>query len=99
MLRRFARLSFLLLICFSVASAAAQPRRMVIIEQDGSGPGGSNQMAMMALLQTPQAEVLGITMVSGNAWEPEDAQHPLLMLELRRLPDVPGLPGTIIPLV
>ena len=44
---------------------------MVIIDQDGSGPGGSNQMAMMVLLQSPQADVLGITMVSGNAWEPK----------------------------
>ena len=99
MLRRFARPSFLLLICFSVASAAAQPRRMVIIDQDGSGPGGSNQMAMMVLLQSPQAEVLGITMVSGNAWEPEEVQHTLRMLELIHRPDVPVIPGAIFPLV
>jgi hypothetical protein len=30
----------------------------------GSGPGGSNQMAMLSLLQAPQVEVLG----TGNAW-------------------------------
>jgi hypothetical protein len=34
----------------------------------GSGPGGSNQMAMPSLLQAPQIEVLAITMVTGNAW-------------------------------
>jgi inosine-uridine nucleoside N-ribohydrolase len=72
---------------------------MVIIDQDGSGPGGSNQMAMMVLLQSPQAQVLGITMVSGNAWEPEEVQHTLRMLELIHRPDVPVVPGAIFPLV
>jgi purine nucleosidase len=72
---------------------------MVIIDQDGSGPGGSNQMAMMVLLQSPQAEVLGITMVSGNAWEPEEVQHTLRMLELIHRTDVPVVPGAIFPLV
>jgi len=26
---------------------------MVLIDQDGAGPGGSDQMAMLALLQSP----------------------------------------------
>ena len=30
--------------------AAAAPRR-ILIDQDGSGPGGSNMMSMMALLR------------------------------------------------
>jgi purine nucleosidase len=78
---------------------SAQGRRMVLIDQDGSGPGGSNQMAMMVLLQSPKAEVLGITMVSGNAWEPEEVQHTLRMLELIHRTDVPVVPGAIFPLV
>src|ERR1700735_5686507 len=79
--------------------AIAETKRMVIIDQDGSGPGGSNQMAMMVLLQSPKAEVLGITMVSGNAWEPEEVQHTLRMLELIHRTDVPVVPGAIFPLV
>jgi purine nucleosidase len=79
--------------------ANAQPKRMVIIDQDGSGPGGSNQMAMMVLLQSPEADVLGITMVSGNAWEPEEVQHTLRMLELIHRTDVPVVPGAIFPLL
>ncbi|CAN5465553.1 nucleoside hydrolase [soil metagenome] len=80
-------------------AAGAQTRRMVIIDQDGSGPGGSNQMAMMVLLQSPRTQVLGITMVSGNAWEPEEVQHTLRMLELIHRTDVPVIPGAVFPLV
>ena len=39
-------------------------------------------MAMLALLQAPQVEVLGITMVTGNAWRDEETLHTLRMLEL-----------------
>jgi purine nucleosidase len=104
MIRRFAPLSSLLLFALVSASGGAvaggaQVRRIVVIDQDGSGPGGSNQMAMMVLLQSPQAEVLGITMVSGNAWEPEEVQHTLRMLELIHRTDVPVVPGAIFPLV
>jgi inosine-uridine nucleoside N-ribohydrolase len=87
---------------FSLAlcgTAAAQAPRLVLIDQDGSGPGGSNQMAMMVLLQSPQVKVLGITMVSGNAWEPEEVQHTLRMLELTHHSDVPVVPGAVFPLV
>jgi purine nucleosidase len=79
--------------------AAAQTPRLVLIDQDGSGPGGSNQMAMMVLLQSPQVKVLGITMVSGNAWEPEEVQHTLRMLELIHRTDVPVVPGAVFPLL
>jgi inosine-uridine nucleoside N-ribohydrolase len=72
---------------------------MVIIDQDGAGPGGTNQMAMMLLLQSPEAEVLGITIVTGDAWEPEEVQHTLRMLELIHRTDVPVVPGAIFPLV
>jgi purine nucleosidase len=90
----------IVLFCAAISQLSnAQTRRMVLIDQDGSGPGGSNQMAMMVLLQSPQAEVLGITMVSGNAWEPEEVQHTLRMLELIHRTDIPVVPGAVFPLV
>src|SRR3984957_14630764 len=86
-----------------LGAAAAPPamaqKRMVLIDQDGSGPGGSNQMAMMVLLQAPQVEVLGITIVTGNAWRDEEVQHTLRMLELIGRSDVPVVPGAVFPLV
>src|SRR6202140_2162795 len=78
---------------------ALAQKRLVLIDQDGSGPGGSNQMAMMVLLQSPQAEVLGITIVTGNAWRDEEVQHTLRMLELIGRANVPVVPGAVFPLV
>ena len=77
----------------------ATPKRLVLIDQDGSGPGGSNQMAMIVLLQAPQVQVLGITMVTGNAWRDEETQHTLRMLELLHRTDVPVAMGAVFPLV
>jgi purine nucleosidase len=83
----------------TIAAPLLAQQRLVLIDQDGSGPGGSNQMAMMLLLQSPQVKVLGITMVSGNAWEPEEVEHTLRMLELIHRSEVPVVPGAVFPLV
>ena len=87
------------LLCVLMTCRAAHAQRLVLIDQDGSGPGGSNQMSMMVLLQSPQVRVLGITMVSGNAWEPEEVAHTLRMLELIHRTDVPVVPGAVFPLL
>ena len=93
------RLVVLLALSASMVMTAGAERRMVLIDQDGSGPGGSNQMAMMVLLQSPQVQVLGITMVTGNAWRDEETQHTLRMLELIGRTDVPVAKGAVFPLV
>jgi purine nucleosidase len=90
--------TFLLILAFAVPSCSAQ-KRLVLIDQDGSGPGGSNQMAMLSLLQSPQVEVLGITMVTGNAWRDEETLHTLRMLELTGHTNVPVAQGAVFPLV
>ena len=90
---------YAILIGLVAASATGAQKRLVLIDQDGSGPGGSNQMAMMVLLQSPQAQVMGITIVTGNAWRDEEVQHTLRMLELIGRTDVPVVPGAVFPLV
>ena len=87
------------LIALTVTLPATAQKRLVLIDQDGSGPGGSNQMAMMVLLQSPKVEVLGITMVTGNAWRDEETAHTLRMLELIGRSDVPVAQGAVFPLV
>lgn len=77
----------------------AQPRRKVIINQDCSGPGGSNMQTLLTLIQSPEVEVLGITVVSGNQWRDEEVAHTLRLLELIGRTDIPVVPGAVFPLV
>jgi len=56
-------------------------------------------MAMMSLLESPQVKVLGITIVTGDAWRDEEVLHTLRMLELTGHTDVPVAPGAAFPLV
>lgn len=81
-----------------LASACAQ-KRMVIVDQDALGPAGTNQNSLIALLQSPQVEVLGITVVTGDGWRDENVQHTLRMLELIGRTDVPVVRGAVFPLV
>ena len=97
--RPMRKLLLAILLSLALLTPAFPQKRLVLIDQDGSGPGGSNQMAMMVLLQSPQTEVLGITIVTGNAWRDEEVQHTLRMLELIGRTDVPVVPGAVFPLV
>ena len=90
--------SLLLVLALSALVSLAQ-KRLVLIDQDASGPGGSDQMAMMSLLQSPQVQVLGITIVTGDAWRDEETLHTLRMLELTGHSDIPVAPGAAFPLV
>lgn len=89
---------FLFLLAF-VLNAAAQERRKIIIDQDGAGPAGTDQQSMLLLIQSPQVEVLGITIVTGDAWLKEEVGHTLRMLELIGRTDIPVLRGAEYPLV
>jgi len=77
----------------------AQQRRKIIINQDGSGPGGSNMQTIALLVQSPKVEVLGITVVSGNQWRDEEVAHTLRLLEIMGRSDIPVVPGAAFPLV
>lgn len=79
--------------------AYAQPRRKIIIDQDCSGPGGSNMQTLLTLIQSPQVEVLGITVASGNQWRDEEVARTLRLLELIGRTDIPVVPGAVFPLV
>lgn len=87
-----------LLLSASFAAAHAQ-KRLVLIDEDGAGPGGTDQMAMLALLQAPQVQVLGITMVTGDGWRDEETLHTLRMLELTGHREIPVAKGAQAPLI
>jgi hypothetical protein len=48
--------------------AFAQAKRKVIIDQDAAGPGGTDMQAILSLINSPNTDVLGITVLTGDAW-------------------------------
>jgi len=92
---------FVLTAVFFLAAtlAPAQTRRKVIINEDCSGPGGSNMQTLLMMIQSPQVEVLGITVASGDQWRDEEVAHTLRLLEIIGRTDIPVVPGAEHPLV
>jgi len=89
----------LVLLVTAVGSAHAEGPRMVVIDQDTSGPGGSDMASLLVFLQSPKAQVLGITVVSGDGWRDTEVRHALRLLELMGRTDVKVHPGAVFPLV
>ena len=83
----------------SAPFASAQARRKIIIDQDAAGPAGTDQQSILLLIQSPQTQVLGITVVTGDQWLHEEVAHTLRMLELVGRIDIPVVPGAEYPLV
>ena len=80
-------------------AGVAQEKRYVVIDQDAGGPGGTDMMSILVLLQSPQVQTLGITVVTGDQWRDEEVAHTLRLLELVGRPDIPVAPGAVYPLV
>src|SRR6202451_2173685 len=74
-------------------------KRKIIIDQDAAGPAGTDQQSILLLIQSPQTEVLGITVVTGDQWLKAELAHTLRMLELIGRTDIPVVPGAEYPLV
>lgn len=76
----------------------AQGKRKVIVDEDAAGPGGTDQQAILALIQSPKTDVLGITVVTGDQWRNEEVAHTLRTLELIGRTDIPVVPGAVFPI-
>jgi inosine-uridine nucleoside N-ribohydrolase len=97
---KFGRVWVLAAIVLSVSlTASSQEKRKIIIDQDAAGPGGTDQQAILMLIQSPQTQVLGITVVTGDAWLKSEVAHTLRTLELIGRTDIPVVPGAEYPLV
>jgi inosine-uridine nucleoside N-ribohydrolase len=96
MARFFAAVGLLFL---ATSSAWAQQRRKIIIDEDCSGPAGTNLQTLLVLIQSPKVEVLGVTVVSGDQWRDEEVAHTLRLLEIIGRTDIPVLRGAAFPLL
>jgi purine nucleosidase len=74
-------------------------KRKIIIDQDAAGPAGTDQQSILLLIQSPQTEVLGITVVTGDQWLKAEVAHTLRMLEIIGRTDISVVPGAEYPLV
>ena len=92
------RLRHLLPFLLATTILAAQ-QRYVVADQDASGPGGSDMAALLVFLQSPQVDLLGITVVTGDAYRDVEVAHTLRLLELMGRTDVKVYPGAAFPLV
>jgi inosine-uridine nucleoside N-ribohydrolase len=89
----------IVLALLAASAALPQPRRKIIVNEDCSGPGGSNLQTLLTMIQSPQVEVLGITVVSGDQWRDEEVAHTLRLLEIIGRTDIPVFSGAAFPLV
>jgi inosine-uridine nucleoside N-ribohydrolase len=95
MIRRFTQhLCLAMLLQISVAATAAdQPRRKVVIDDEGFA------LMHIMLLAADDVEVLGITTVSGNVWANRATAQALRGLEIMGRSDVPVVQGATYPLL
>ena len=95
---RFLRLlgGFLALLVATPLHAADE---LIIADNDFSGPATTNLQAAILLLNRPRARVLGLTVVSGDAWRDDEVAHTLRLLEIMGRPEVPVVPGAVFPLI
>ena len=91
--------AYLLVLACAVCSAQQGGKRKIIIDQDAAGPAGTDQQSILLLIQSPQTEVLGITVVTGDAWLKSEVAHTLRTLEIIGRADIPVVPGAEYPLV
>lgn len=89
----------LLLSCWMLQALPAETQvpRKVIIDQDAFESPGMQPMLM--ILQDPSVEVLAITTVSGDGWQPAETAKTLRMLELIGRTDIPVVAGATYPLI
>src|SRR5437762_9233536 len=90
---------YLLALALFTSLAWSQPKRKIIIDQDAAGPAGTDQQSILLLIQSPDTEVLGITVVTGDQWLKAEVAHTLRTLELIGRTDIPVVPGAEYPLV
>lgn len=88
-----------LALCLAAAPGLADERIKVFIDQDTSGPAGTDSVSIAMLLQAPNIDVVGIGVVAGDAWLDQAVYHTLKIVELTGQHHVPVAAGSEVPLL
>jgi purine nucleosidase len=85
----------------SPGSAAPQAgrRRKVIYDQDNSGPFSTDILGTLMMLQADNVDLLGITIVTGDAWMKQELAYTLRLLEMMGRTEIPVYPGAELPML
>jgi inosine-uridine nucleoside N-ribohydrolase len=87
------------LFCLALAISAAAQKPKVIVDQDARGPASTDINAILMFAQSPQVDVLGVTLLTGDQWVKEETAHTLRALELAGRTDIPVMMGAETPLI
>jgi len=71
----------------------------VVVDQDCGEAADTNNLAVLALLQSPAVNVRGVTIVYGDYWQASNFAHCFRLVELMQFHDVPVLWGATEPIV
>ena len=94
---RFRAIALLFLFILPIGALAQTTK--VFIDQDTSGPGGTDAISIAMLLKAPNIEVVGIGVVAGDAWLDQALYHTLKIAEVCGKPGVPIAAGASEPLL
>jgi len=81
------------------ASPSSADKVSIFFDNDFLGPGQSNIQSLIPLLRDPRVKLMGVGVVTGDAWMKEETAHALRFLEIAKRPDVPIHPGAEMPLM
>ena len=82
-----------------LAPAQAGARRKVIYDQDNAGPLGTDILGTLMMLQADDVDLLGITLVTGDAWMKQEMAFTLRLLEMMGRTEIPVYPGAEFPML
>ena len=91
------KLILVLVALFALPATAQKPK--VIVDQDARGPASTDMQSILMFLQSPDVDVLGITLVCGDQFIKEQTARTLRAVEIAGRTDVPVVPGAEHPLI
>ena len=81
------------------APPQAGSKRKVIYDQDNSGPFGTDILGTLMMLQADNIDLVGITLVTGDAWMKQEMAFTLRLLEMMERTEIPVYPGAEFPML
>ena len=93
------RAPFISALATCLPTPALAQKLKVIVDQDARGPASTDMQSILMFVQSPDVEVLGVTLVSGDQWVREETQRTLRALEIAGRSDIPVVAGAEHPLI